>query len=85
MVSAENQRAVSIEIANGDGYTRPPLHDFFMTRYTEAYANEIAGFISAIEKGTKITPSGADGLAALALADAAVKSVTEKRQIRVGE
>jgi myo-inositol 2-dehydrogenase/D-chiro-inositol 1-dehydrogenase len=83
VVSAENQRAVSIEIANGDGYTRPPLHDFFMTRYTEAYANEIAGFISAIEKGTKITPSGADGLAALALADAAVKSVTEKRQIRI--
>jgi myo-inositol 2-dehydrogenase/D-chiro-inositol 1-dehydrogenase len=83
VVSAENQRAVSIEIANGDGYTRPPLHDFFMTRYTEAYANEIAGFISAIEKGTKITPSGADGLAALALADAAVKSVAEKRQIRI--
>jgi myo-inositol 2-dehydrogenase/D-chiro-inositol 1-dehydrogenase len=55
-----------------------------MTRYTEAYANEIASFISAIEKGTKITPSGADGLAALALADAAVKSVAEKKQIRVG-
>ena len=62
---------VSIEVANGDGYTRPPLHDFFMTRYTEAYANEIASFIAAIEKGAKITPSGADGLAALALADAA--------------
>ncbi|MFT2212147.1 inositol 2-dehydrogenase [Rhizobium giardinii] len=83
VVSAENQRAVSIEIANGDGYTRPPLHDFFMTRYTEAYANEIASFISAVEKGTTITPSGADGLAALALADAAVKSVAEKRQIRI--
>ena len=44
---------VSIEIANGDGYTRPPLHDFFMTRYTEAYANEIASFISAIEKAPR--------------------------------
>jgi myo-inositol 2-dehydrogenase/D-chiro-inositol 1-dehydrogenase len=54
-----------------------------MTRYTEAYANEIASFISAVEKGTTITPSGADGLAALALADAAVKSVAEKRQIRI--
>ena len=83
VVSAENQRAVSIEIANGDGYTRPPLHDFFMTRYTEAYANEIASFISAVEKCTTITPSGSEGLAALALADAAVKSVAEKRQIRI--
>ncbi|WP_075289628.1 inositol 2-dehydrogenase [Pararhizobium arenae] len=83
MVAAENQRAVSIEIANGQGYTRPPLHDFFMTRYTEAYANEIASFIAAIEKGATITPSGKDGLAALALADAAVRSVAEKRQVRI--
>ncbi len=84
MVAAENQRPVSIEVANGDGYTRPPLHDFFMTRYTEAYANEIASFIAAIEKGAPITPSGTDGLAALRLADAALQSVREKRQIRIG-
>ncbi|OCJ16174.1 inositol 2-dehydrogenase [Rhizobium sp. AC44/96] len=84
MVSAENQRPVSIEVANGEGYTRPPLHDFFMTRYTEAYANEIASFIAAIEKGAKISPSGADGLAALALADAAVQSVKEGKLIKIG-
>lgn len=28
MVAAENQRPVSIEVANAEGYTRPPLHDF---------------------------------------------------------
>jgi myo-inositol 2-dehydrogenase/D-chiro-inositol 1-dehydrogenase len=84
LVSAENQRPVSIEVANGEGYTRPPLHDFFMTRYTEAYANEIASFIAAIEKGSKISPSGADGLAALALADAAVQSVKEGKLIKIG-
>ena len=84
MVSAENQRPVSIEVATGDGYTRPPLHDFFMTRYTEAYANEIAGFIASLEKGTPLAPSGADGLAALAIADAALASVKEKRQVTIG-
>jgi myo-inositol 2-dehydrogenase / D-chiro-inositol 1-dehydrogenase len=84
MIAAENQRAVSIEIANGDGYTRPPLHDFFMTRYTEAYANEIASFISAIEKGTTISPNGTDGLKALLLADAALQSVKEKKQVVIG-
>ncbi|MEZ2130970.1 MULTISPECIES: inositol 2-dehydrogenase [unclassified Sinorhizobium] len=83
MVAAENQRPVSIEVANSEGYTRPPLHDFFMTRYTEAYANEIASFIAAIEKGAKITPSGADGLAALVLADAAVQSVKDGKLIKV--
>ena len=55
-----------------------------MNRYTEAYAAEIASFIAAIEKGATITPNGADGLAALLLADAALQSVREKRQIRVG-
>ncbi len=84
MIAAENQREVSIEIANGDGYTRPPLHDFFMTRYTQAYANEIASFISAIEKGTAISPDGTDGLRALLLAEAAVHSVKEKKQVVIG-
>lgn len=83
MVSAENQRPVSIEVATGDGYTRPPLHDFFMTRYTEAYANEIAAFIASLEKGAPLAPSGADGLAALAIADAALASVKEKRQVTI--
>lgn len=85
MVSAENQRAVSIEIANGSGFTRPPLLDFFMTRYTEAYAAEIAAFIAAIASGTEPTPSGRDGLLALVLADAAVKSAAEGRKVKVSE
>lgn len=84
-VSAENQRPVAIEIATADGYTRPPLHDFFMTRYTDAYAAEIAAFIAAVKDGTKPAPSGADGLAALRLAEAALKSVAEKRAVAVSE
>ena len=83
MIAAENQRPVSIELANADGYTRPPLHDFFMTRYTEAYAAEIAAFIAVVADGASPSPSGADGLAALALADAALQSVREGRAIKV--
>ena len=85
VVSAENQRPVSIELANGSGYTRPPLHDFFMTRYAEAYAAEIAAFIAAIAGKGPATPSGQDGLAALALAEAALKSVAERRAVAVAE
>ena len=84
-MAAENQRAVSIEVANAKGYTRPPLYDFFMTRYTQAYANEIAAFIDAIGGKAKASPSGQDGLIALALADAAVKSVKEGRAVKVSE
>ena len=82
-VSAENQRPVSIEVATKDGYTRPPLHDFFMTRYTAAYAAEISAFIDSLEKGTPLSPSAEDGLIALALADAALKSVEQKAAVTV--
>ena len=84
-VTAENQRPVMIEVATAAGYTRPPLHDFFMTRYTEAYAAEIAAFIAVLGGKGTASPSGEDGLAALALAEAALKSVAEKRTVLVSE
>ncbi|MRN66004.1 inositol 2-dehydrogenase [Brucella sp. 10RB9213] len=84
-VSAENQRPVSIEIASKDGYNRPPLHDFFMTRYTAAYAAEIGAFIDALDSGKAPMPSAEDGLKALALAEAALRSVKEGRTIKVAE
>lgn len=85
VVMVENQRPISIELADANGYTRPPLHDFFMTRYTEAYAAEITAFVDAIAKATKPSPSGADGLVALALAEAALKSVAEHREVALSE
>jgi myo-inositol 2-dehydrogenase / D-chiro-inositol 1-dehydrogenase len=83
MVAAENQRPVGIEIATESGYTRPPLHDFFMTRYLDAYANEIAAFVQAVTTGGKATPTGHDGLVALQLADAALQSVKQGKTIRL--
>jgi myo-inositol 2-dehydrogenase/D-chiro-inositol 1-dehydrogenase len=85
MVAAENQREVSIEIATGAGFTRPPLLDFFVTRYTAAYAAEIAAFIEGLQGGAALSPSGRDGLLALALADAALKSAKEGRKVQVAE
>jgi myo-inositol 2-dehydrogenase / D-chiro-inositol 1-dehydrogenase len=84
-VSAENQRPVSIEVATAAGYTRPPLHDFFMTRYIEAYAAEIASFIAAIGGAGNAEPTGEDGLVALALAEAALTSVAEGRVVKMSE
>ncbi len=83
--TAENQRPVMIEVATAAGYTRPPLHDFFMTRYTEAYAAEIAAFIAAVAGDGKAAPTGEDGLAALALSEAALLSVAEKRTVMMTE
>ena len=85
MVAAENQRPVSIEIASSAGFNRPPLHDFFMTRYIAAYAGEMAAFVAAVNSGAQARPDGSDGLAALVLAEAALRSVREKRTVAVRE
>ena len=81
MVSAENQHEASVTIATGEGYTRPPLQNFFMTRYAAAYRAEIGAFLKALDEGSAMSPSGKDGLAALALAEAATLSVAEKRSV----
>ena len=73
-VSAMNHREANIELANGDGYTKPPLLNFFMSRYTAAYAAEIAAFVEAVQTGAATPTTGLDGLRALELADAALKS-----------
>ncbi|NCO85360.1 MAG: inositol 2-dehydrogenase [Rhodobacterales bacterium] len=84
-VSAQNMAQANIEVADADGFHRPPLLDFFMTRYIAAYANEIAGFVAAVTGGTPTPTTGHDGLVALALADAALMSVAEARVVRVAE
>ena len=37
MVAAENEHPIRIEVATKEGYTRPPLHDFFMMRPTTGW------------------------------------------------
>ncbi|MGI1662839.1 inositol 2-dehydrogenase [Palleronia sp. KMU-117] len=74
MAQAENQRAADIVVADASGFAKPVLLDFFMTRYLEAYAAEIAAFIAAVTEGIPPEVTGADGLAALELADAAARA-----------
>jgi myo-inositol 2-dehydrogenase/D-chiro-inositol 1-dehydrogenase len=85
VAAARNTHEANIELAGAEGYRRPPLLNFFMTRYTSAYANEIAAFIAAVRDGTTPPATGDDGLKALALADAALKSVAEGRAVSLSE
>ena len=84
MIAAENHRPIAVELATEDGFTRPPLHDFFMTRYTAAYQAELAAFAKALTDGTPMQPNGTDGLRALDLALAAEASVISGRAEPVG-
>lgn len=81
MIQAENQRPADIQIATADGFSKPPLFDFFMTRYTAAYEAELTSFLAALETGAQMSPNGEDGLQALRLAEAALASVEQGRPI----
>ena len=83
MAAAENEHPVRIEVATADGYMRPPLHDFFMTRYIAAYANEINAFIAALGGETGGIPGGRDGLNALLIAEAALESAKSGRAVAI--
>jgi len=61
-----------------------PLN-FFMQRYTESYLNEMQAFVESIKSDTPPPATGKDGLAAVMIGLAAMKSVKENRAVRVGD
>ena len=85
MVYAENQGENRVVVADKSGFRSAPLLNFFMTRYIAAYANEIAAFVDAVNTGKDTPTTTHDGLMALALAEAALKSVAEGRVVKVSE
>jgi myo-inositol 2-dehydrogenase/D-chiro-inositol 1-dehydrogenase len=83
MVAARNTAQANIELAGTEGFSQPPLLNFFMNRYTAAYANEIAAFVAAVAEGAPTPTTGLDGLKALILAEAALESVKSGRVVRL--
>jgi len=74
MLRAENRTPTTVERSTGAAVSRDkPLH-FFLERYAEAYRAELDHFVTAVAKGEKLSVGGADGRAALALAEAALES-----------
>ena len=84
MASIGNKRATSVSIADGNGYHTEPLLASFMVRYAEAYRLELTAFVEALKSGSALSPTGEDGLRALELADAALRSMETGRLVRLG-
>lgn len=62
---------------------KTPFLDFFLERYAQAYANELAAFVAAINSEGEFTPSLEDGAAALVLAEAADKSARTGKTVSI--
>jgi myo-inositol 2-dehydrogenase/D-chiro-inositol 1-dehydrogenase len=84
MLRAENVTPTRVERADSGGFTTEPALPFFLERYADAYRLELADFVKALDGGTVQLATGRDGLAALALADAAQRSHSTGMPVTVG-
>ena len=74
MIRAQNVLESTVETWGETGATTDRFQNFFLDRYKAAYAAEIAHFVAIIE-GARPLIGYRDGVAALALAEAAARSV----------
>ena len=82
-VAVENVFESRVEVSNSDGFHRPPLENFFLTRYMDAYEAEISAFVRAVSEGATVPTTGDDGLQSLRLADAALQSAASSQTVHL--
>jgi myo-inositol 2-dehydrogenase/D-chiro-inositol 1-dehydrogenase len=62
---------------------RPPLLNFFLERYADAYRNELDAFLRALQDGAPMPTGPRDGWQALRFANAALESVATGRIVTI--
>ena len=81
ILKVNNPTLSEIELAKDAGTTKDRLHYFFMTRYIDAYKNQINYFVDCIKKRSMPKPDSYDGFYALYLAENALKSARTGRTV----
>ena len=80
-LKVNNPTLSEIELAKEAGTTKDRLHHFFMTRYIDAYKNQIDYFVDCIKNRSMPKPDSYDGYYALNLAENALKSAKTGRTV----
>ncbi|TLY58407.1 MAG: inositol 2-dehydrogenase [Gammaproteobacteria bacterium] len=84
MLRAGNQHATTVESWNAASTrSRDLIERFFIERYAAAYAAEIDYFAACVRDRKTPSPSFADGISALELAEAAVQSLHSARTVQL--
>ena len=81
MLQAGNHRPTEVTAWGGKVVSTDLPEHFFLERYRVAYADEVAHFFAALRERTPVRTTIDDGVAALALADAATTSWREGRVV----
>ncbi|RUW36809.1 MULTISPECIES: inositol 2-dehydrogenase [unclassified Mesorhizobium] len=68
---------------NSQGGLSDRPQPFFLERYSDAYRRELDYFVSRLQEGGAMSPSAADGLKALEIAEAAEESMKSGQVIRL--
>lgn len=85
MIATANDANSTAVISNAQGVTgEKPLY-FFLERYMQSFAKEMACFIDAVEQDAETPVDVIDGLQAVRIGVAAKKSVDEKRPVALSE
>jgi len=83
LIRADNVHETTVETWQEQGSSGAPIQSFFLERYAEAYRREIAHFADLIDGSTEPLVGFNDGVAALALAEAAALSMRSGQPERV--
>ena len=85
MAQADNNYEDSHRLYTGKGIQGSlPLH-FFLERYAAAYKSEMASYVTSLKNGDAMEVDGTDGLRSLQIGLAAIKSLREKRPVKIEE
>ncbi|MGF1563091.1 MAG: inositol 2-dehydrogenase [Geminicoccaceae bacterium] len=86
MLLSDNRKPHELRRFNAEqSEASAPYQYFFIERYHEAFMAELASFVAHIKDGTPPEVGFEDGRRALVLAEAAYRSLAERRVVRVEE
>lgn len=84
-VEVENDFPNSAKLSTVDGVTGDKPQYFFLERYKMSYIEELKAFVDAVAKDKEPTVTGNDGLQPVLIGAAALKSLREKRPVKIIE
>ena len=85
LLQAQNMLENTVVKSTTSGVTGAKPTYFFLERYMPAYAAEWAAFVDAVSKGGALPVTLEDGVAALAMAEAATRSAKNSAPVRLNE
>jgi myo-inositol 2-dehydrogenase/D-chiro-inositol 1-dehydrogenase len=84
-VEVENDFPNSAKLSTAEGVTRDKPQYFFLERYRMSYIEELKTFVDAVAKDKEPPVTGSDGLQPVLIGTAALKSLKERRPVKIQE